>query len=109
MKILEQLARIEADNTTPFASWAPTACSDLTWGVTILAITPQGDETTCHTLHRLVRAGYNPILLVTEPQAEFGKVRDRARRLGFTALHISKTQDLEQWQRPLVQSQFVTT
>ena len=101
MKILERLARIEADKTTSFSSWAPSACSHLTWGVTILAITPQGDETTCHTLHHLVRAGYNPILLVTEPTAEFSKVRERARRLGFSAFHTTQQKDLNQWQRPL--------
>jgi hypothetical protein len=101
MKILEQLARIEADNTIPFSSWAPSACSHLTWGVTILAITPKGDEITCHTLHQLTRSGYNPILLVTEPDAEFGKVRDRARRLGFSAFHITHKQDMDQWRQPL--------
>ncbi|MBE2222746.1 MAG: DUF58 domain-containing protein [Anaerolineae bacterium] len=101
MKILEQLARIEADTTTPFTAWAASACSQLTWGVTILAITPQGDEATCHTLHHLVRAGYNSILLVTEPDAEFSKVRDRARRLGFSAFHVTQEKDLDQWQRPL--------
>jgi len=101
MKILEQLARIEADNSIPFATWAPSACSHLTWGVTILVITPRGDEATCHTLHHLVRTGYNPILIVTEPDADFGKVRDRARRLGFIASHITEQKDLDQWQRPL--------
>jgi uncharacterized protein (DUF58 family) len=101
MKILEQLARIEADETVPFTSWAPTACSHLTWGVTILAITPQGDMSTCHTLHHLLRAGYNPILLVTEPDAEFSQVRERARRLGFSAFHVTKKEDLDHWQRPL--------
>ncbi len=100
MKILEQLARIEADNTTPFAQWAASACAHLTWGVTIITITPGGDENTCHTLHHLVRAGYNPILLVTEPDAEFSKVRDRARRLGFAAFHVTKQEDLDRWQRP---------
>lgn len=101
MKILEQLARLEADKTVSFSAWAPLACSHLTWGVTLLAITPRGDEKTCHTLHHLLRAGYNPILLVTEPLADFSQIRDRARRLGFSAFHLTKDQDLDQWQRPL--------
>ena len=99
MKILEKLARIEAENTVSFTAWAPIACSRLTWGVTILAITPQGDEPTCHTLHHLVRAGYNPILLVTEPSPEFSIIRDRARRLGYSAFHLTKQKDLDQWQQ----------
>ncbi len=100
MKILEQLARIEPDNTIPFSNWAPTACSHLSWGITILVITPQGDQQTCHTLHHLVRAGYNPILIVTEPNAEFSIVRERARQLGFAAFNIIQKEDLDQWQQP---------
>jgi uncharacterized protein (DUF58 family) len=100
MKILERLARLEASHTVPFAQWAAPACLDLSWGVTILAITPTGNESTCHTLHRLVRAGFNPILLVVEPDHEFGRVRERARRLGFAAYHVNERQDLERWQRP---------
>ncbi|MBK8985951.1 MAG: DUF58 domain-containing protein [Chloroflexi bacterium] len=100
MKILERLARLEAGQTVSLAQWAATACLDLSWGVTILAITPTGDEATCHTLHRLVRAGFNPILLVVEPDHAFGQVRDRARRLGFAAYQVLERQDLERWQRP---------
>ena len=55
MKILERLARIEATATHPFNEWAVNACFNLSWGVTILAITARGDEITCQALHRLVR------------------------------------------------------
>lgn len=101
MKILERLARLEAAETIPFAQWAATACLNLSWGVTILAITPTGSEAVCQTLHRLVRAGFNPILLVVEPDSEFGRVRERARRLGFAAYHVTEKRDLDRWQRPL--------
>ena len=101
IKILERLARLEADETISFNEWAPTACLDLSWGVTILVITPTGSEATCQTLHRLVRTGFNPILLVVEPDSEFGRVRERARRLGFAAYHVTEKRDLERWQRPL--------
>jgi uncharacterized protein (DUF58 family) len=99
MKVLELLARIEAGNQYQFQEWVPKACLALNWGVTILAITPRGDEITCQTLHRLVRAGYNPILLVTDPSISFGNVRERARRLGFTAYQVAQQQDLNQWRK----------
>jgi uncharacterized protein (DUF58 family) len=99
MKILERLARIESAQTIPFTQWAATACVNLSWGVTILAITPRGDEATCQTLHQLVRTGFNPILITIEPDANFGLVRQRARHLGFTAFNIHQRSSLSQWQQ----------
>ncbi|MCA9974000.1 MAG: DUF58 domain-containing protein [Anaerolineales bacterium] len=100
MKILERLARIEGGETVALADWVGAASTGLSWGVTILAITPRGDERTCHSLHRLVRAGFNPVLMVVEPDANFGEVRQRARRLGFVAYHVAAERDLGRWKRP---------
>ncbi len=100
IKILERLARIEAEKTLPFAQWAATACLHLNWGVTILAITATGSEAVCHSLHRLVRTGFNPILIVVEPDGNFGLVRERARRLGFAAYNVANPHDLDPWRRP---------
>jgi uncharacterized protein (DUF58 family) len=100
IKILERLARIEAEETVAFADWATTACLHLNWGVTILTITADGNEATCQSLHRLVRAGFNPILITVEPDGQFGLVRERARRLGFAAYNIAQKRDLDRWRRP---------
>lgn len=100
IKILERLARIEAEETISFVEWASTACLHLNWGVTILAITANGSEEVCQSLHRLVRAGFNPILIAVEPVYEFGLVRERARRLGFTAYNVNTPRDLDRWRRP---------
>ncbi len=99
MKILEQLARIESGETIPFGEWGAKACYHLSWGVTILVITSRGDEETCQTLHRLVRAGYNPILLAVEPDYNFGLVRERARLLGFPAFNVTGNAGLDIWRR----------
>lgn len=99
MRLLEQLARLESVNTVPFAAWAAAATVRLNWGVTLLAVTGAGDEATCNALHRLVRAGYNPILVAIEPDANFGAVRERARRLGFQAYNVTGRAGLDQWQQ----------
>lgn len=99
MKILEQLARIEPSETIPFAEWAPAACVRLSWGVTVLAITAQGDAPVSNTLHRLARSGFNPVLIAVEPNANFSLVRERARRLGFPAFNVSDRRDLTPWQQ----------
>jgi uncharacterized protein (DUF58 family) len=100
MKVLELLARVEAGETVAFNAWAPGACAHLSWGVTLLAITPRGDEPTCRVLHSLLRAGYNPVLVVVQPVASFGQVQERARRLGFRAYYVPERRDLKVWQQP---------
>lgn len=102
MKILEQLARLDPHDTVPFHEWASSATVRLSWGVTVLAITGRGDEMTCNALHRLVRSGFNPILVVVTPDANFSQVRERARRLGFPAFNITNKANLERWQQPRV-------
>lgn len=86
MKILERLARLEKSQNIPFAPWLPNVCLRLSWGVTLVVITPQADEALSQALHRLVRAGLNPVLLIIEPIPDFSTVRSRARKLGYTAI-----------------------
>ena len=84
MKQLEILARVEvAEAEQPFVHWAQRGAVSLAWGTTVLVITPLADEAVCQGFHRLTRAGMNVVLLVTEPYANFGVVRERARRLGL--------------------------
>jgi uncharacterized protein (DUF58 family) len=100
MKVLETLARVESDLTVPLNQWAATACAPLNWGVTVLAITAFGDESTCQALHRLLRSGFNPILVAVEPDLQFGQTRERARQLGFRAYHVLRSDNLDLWRRP---------
>lgn len=103
MRVMESLARIEAEHTISFNSWAPTACLHLSWGVTILAITPNVDEQGFQVLHRFAKSGYNPILIVVEPYVDFRGIKERARRLGFSAFHVAQRKDLYIWkgERPV--------
>lgn len=100
MKVLEVLARIESDRTIPLDKWAATACAPLSWGVTIMVVTARGDEQTCRALHRLVRSGFNPILIAVEPDVQFNRTRERARKLGFRAYHVLRADNLDLWRQP---------
>ncbi len=99
MKILERLARLELAPQHPFLSWLPSATAGLTWGTTLLVITPQGDIDTFRTLHHLVRRGLNPVLLLTARQAHWPQKQAQARQLGFTAYNVAAPRDLDQWRR----------
>jgi hypothetical protein len=101
IKILERLARITFQESTPLAQWAISAAMPLSWGVTLLVITPKGDEATCQTLHQLLRQGFNPVLIAIEPDGRFDRVRERARQLGFAAYNITEPHDMNIWQQPV--------
>jgi uncharacterized protein (DUF58 family) len=105
MKVLETLARVESDSTVPLDQWATAACAPLNWGATVLAVTALGDESNCQALHRLLRSGFNPILVAVEPDLQFGQTRQRARQLGFRAYHVLRSANLDLWRQP--QGQFV--
>ena len=64
-----------------------------------MGISGRGDEPRCKALHQLARAGFNPILVAVEPDANFGRVRERARRLGFRAYNLSSRAELERWEQ----------
>ncbi len=98
MKVLEWLARVQLAEVSPLTGWLATATADLPWGATVVAVTPTGDEEMCRALHRLRRAGLNPVLLVVEPYARFGAVQERARRLGVAAHPAWSEADLVRWQ-----------
>jgi hypothetical protein len=97
MKLLEWLARVQTADTTPLADWLSTAALDLSWGTTVIAISPTGDEGICRSLHRLQRAGLNPVLVVIEPHGQFGTIRERAHRLGVAAHLVAAENDLKRW------------
>ena len=99
MKLLEWLARVEPMETALLSEWLPATALGLAWGTTVIAITPTGDEATCRTLHRILRAGLNPILVVIEPHGRFGVVRERAQRLGFPAYMVAGERDLARWRK----------
>jgi hypothetical protein len=95
MKLLEVLARVElAERPEPFVSWAQRFAVSLSWGSTVIAVTPNADEAMCHGMHALVRAGLNVVLMVVEPYHRFGIVQQRARRLGFAAYPMANEDDL---------------
>jgi hypothetical protein len=99
MKVLEMLARSELlEASEPFVAWAQRTAAPLSWGATVIAVTPSGDDLTCQGLHGLVRAGLNVVMLVVEPYNRFGVVQERSRRLGFTAYQVASEQDLDRLQ-----------
>ena len=99
MQILERLARLEAAPTVDFARFAFESTHTLSWGVTLMVITPDASVEMCNTFHRLVSSGFNVALFVVEQYIDFPAVKERARLLGFEAYHIADHQALRRWQQ----------
>lgn len=99
MQILERLARLEGASTREFAPFAFRATKRLNWGVTLMIISPGADEALCNTLHRLVRAGFNVVLLTVEHYIDFASIQKWARLLGFHAYHVPDRAALRRWQQ----------
>ena len=86
MRLLELLARIEPHAPAhTFADFATRATLQQSWGTTLVVISPNGDEVMMGTLHRLLRAGFTPVLLLVQPTGNIGRIRERARSLGIVA------------------------
>ncbi len=98
MKLLEWLARVQPLESRPLAEWLPQATVDLAWGTTVVAVTPTADEAISGALHRLRRAGLNPVLIAIEPHAQFQIVQERCRRLGIAAFQVADEVELRRWQ-----------
>lgn len=99
MQILESLARLEGAPTREFTSFAFQTTRRLNWGVTLMVIAPKADVDVCNTLHHLVRAGFNVVLLVVEHYVDFASIQERARLLGFHAYHVPDRRSLRRWQQ----------
>ncbi len=96
MQALSLLARIQLnDNTEPLAAWLPAHTARLSWGTTLLIVTPAVDETTLWALHAASRRGASVLALVCARQADFRTIQAHASRLGITVHSILWDSDLE--------------
>jgi uncharacterized protein (DUF58 family) len=98
MTILEMLARIglrrldaktnngsKEEAPPPFAleSWLPNHATSLTWGTTLLIVTPQVSESLLWSLHSLYRRGITILVIVCVHHPDFEVTRSRAGALGI--------------------------
>lgn len=92
--ILEILARIRSEPTEPFTTWLHQAPLPLSWGATILAITPTIQDDTLASLHVFSKQGYNTHLFVTEPYSHFATIQQQAKYLHIQAHNTANEEEL---------------
>ena len=86
MSILSLLARIQVQQANQrLAEWLPQQTASLSWGTTIVLITPQLDEATLWVLHGAYRRGSRVLALVCATQPDFRTYQAQGSRLGVEA------------------------
>jgi uncharacterized protein (DUF58 family) len=112
MAILELLARVQVRRLTPaedgarrngdnepvpdFAleKWLPGRAASLTWGTTLLVVTPKLNESLLWVLHALYRRGLSVLAIACVQTANFDVIRSRAEGLGIQAHQVVWESDL---------------
>lgn len=99
MRILDVLARIQAAETVPFFQLLHQQVVHLSWGTTLIVITPQIGDELFDALFQARRAGLNTVLVPCGPVAGLSELRRRADYFGFPLFHILREPDLDIWRQ----------
>lgn len=99
IRILEVLARIQAADTYPLVESLERETVRLSWGTTLIVITPCLDETLFKGLFHARRAGLNAALIPCGTVSGSAEARQRAQYFGFPYYPILAESDLDLWRR----------
>jgi hypothetical protein len=99
MRILEELARLQAGVTYPLVNLLRREVVNLSWGTTLLMITANLDEALYDGLFQAQRAGLDIVLLPCGAVPEVKAAQGRAEYFGFGFYQIFTEKDLDVWRR----------
>lgn len=99
MRILDVLARIQVVETFSFVKLLHQQMVNLSWGTTLIILTPQIDDELFDTLFQARRSGLNTVLVPCGPIGGLSELRRRANYFGFPLFHILNERDLDIWRQ----------
>jgi uncharacterized protein (DUF58 family) len=97
MSILEVLAKIQVAETFPITQLIREQFVNLSWGTTIILISPRFDDDFFESLFQAKRSGLNPVLIPCGPVIGVEDVRKKANYFGFPFHQVFNEQDLDIW------------
>lgn len=97
MRVLDVLARIQGAETQSFTELLQAYAVHLSWGTTLLIITPNFEETFFDGLFQARRSGLDAVLIPCGPVPGLREIRQKAENFGFPLYHILNEQDLDRW------------
>lgn len=91
----------DAERRSPIAlpTWLPERVSHLTWGSTLLVVTPQLTESLTWVLHGMYRRGLNVYVISCTLQPQFRRFQQQAAALGIASHQVIWESDLLKLQR----------
>jgi uncharacterized protein (DUF58 family) len=99
MRILEVLARLQAGQTSDLVNLIRRESVHLSWGATLILITPRLDEAFFDGLFQARRSGFDIILIPCGPTPGLQRARQIANSFDFPLVHILSEQDLDVWRQ----------
>jgi uncharacterized protein (DUF58 family) len=99
MRILESLASVLLADTQPLVDVLRLEIPHLSWGTTLLVITPSIDDTLFDGLFQARRSGLNVVLIACGPVPHLAEARRRAGHFGIPLYQILNEKDLDIWRQ----------
>jgi uncharacterized protein (DUF58 family) len=97
MTILETLARVEIAKTSPFLDLVRRQAVHLSWGATLVLITPQASNELLDTVFLLTRMGFQLLLVFVQAVAIEPGWREHVERLGIAVHRVWNEDEVGQW------------
>jgi uncharacterized protein (DUF58 family) len=99
IRILDILARVQAETTAPFLELLRSEYTHLPWGTTIILITNQVDLPFFDQIFQIRRAGMNVMLIVTGQGSPVELTRRQAAQFSIPFFQICTEGDMDIWRR----------
>ncbi len=99
MRILELLAKVQLADTRLLVDMLRFEIPHLSWGTTLLVITPSIDDALFDGLFHARRSGMNVVLIACGAVPHLAEIRRRAEYFGIPLHQILNEKDLDLWRR----------
>ena len=99
MRILDVLARVQTNETTPIADVLRRESHQLSWGTTIVLVTGQADEALFDELFQVRRRGQTVVLVIAGRVSGVREILNQAEHFGFEAYAFQNEVELDAWRR----------
>ena len=99
IRILDILARVQAEESASLLEILRREYVNLAWGTTIIIISELIDTETFNQLFTIRRAGLNIMLILTGQGARFYEIKNQAQYFNIPLYQICSERDLDIWRR----------
>lgn len=97
MRIFDLLARVQVGRHEPFEDMLRRETVGLSWGTTLVLITPEAGDDLFDALFQVQREGMSAVLVLTGPTPHYREVEEKARTFKIPFYAVASERDLDMW------------